>query len=455
MAAPITVREIRGWEILDSRGNPTVEAQVWLSDGVTGRAAVPSGASTGSYEAVELRDKDPQRYQGKGVLKAVANINNVLGPALIGLSPHDQVAIDDKLIALDGRPDKGNLGANALLAVSLAVAKAAAVWVDKVAPSPSGERDGGRPSAAGDVALWRYLAGGGPVSLPVPMFNILNGGKHASNSADIQEFMVVPVRLPTFSDALRAGVEIYHGLKGLLQASKHSLNVGDEGGFAPSLPSNRAAIEVVVKAIEAAGYKPGRDVYVALDVAASEFFHEAAGTYALESEGKTVTAAELVSLYSQWAGEYPIISIEDGLHEDDWKGWSELDRCLGGSVQLVGDDLYVTDVKRIQKGIDGKASNAVLLKPNQIGTLTETNKAMILARKAGWGTIMSHRSGETEDTTIADLAVGWDVGQIKTGAPARSERVAKYNRLLRIESQLGPQARYAGPVAFKHLKAIQ
>ena len=428
------ITSVRGQEILDSRGNPTVEAEVWLSNGVRRRAAVPSGASTGTYEAVELRDKDPRRFGGAGVLQAVANVDRTIGPALVGHSPFDQAAIDRTLIDLDGTPDKSNLGANAILAVSMATARAAAASLLEV---------GGE--------LWRYLAHGGPVSLPVPMFNILNGGRHASNSTDIQEFMVAPVGVSTFSDALRAGAEIYQALKSLLRQGGHNLNVGDEGGFAPSLPSNRDAIEVVIKAIESAGYTPGGDVFVMLDVAASELYDRQQAKYALEREGRSLTAGEMVELYASWTRDYPIISIEDGLDEDDWAGWAELRRRVGDRVQLVGDDLFVTNITRIQRGIDRGASNAVLLKPNQIGTLNETHQALELTRQAGWGAVMSHRSGETEDTTIADLAVAWNVGQIKTGAPARSERVAKYNRLLRIEAELGVGAKYAGKQAYDYL----
>ncbi len=429
----VTISSVRGRETLDSRGNPTVEAEIVLSTGSVALAIVPSGASTGSHEALELRDGDPARYGGKGVLKAVANVNDIIGPWLAGRSPMDQAAIDAGLNELDGTGDKRNLGANAILAVSLAVARAAA----------------GVDSQNG--SLWRYLAGEGEVSLPVPMFNILNGGKHASDSADIQEFMVMPVGVKTFSDALRAGSEIYQSLKTLLADGGHNTNVGDEGGFAPSLPSNRDALEMVLKAVEKAGYTPGKEVYIALDVAASELFDEDQGMYVLEREGTSLTSAELVKLYEEWAGQYPIISIEDGLFEDDWRGWSGLHESLGGSIQILGDDLLVTNVTRIKKSIDVKASNAILLKPNQIGTLSETHAALKMARDAGWGAVMSHRSGETEDTTIADLAVGWDVRQIKTGAPARSERVAKYNRLLRIESELGGKARYAGESAFEYL----
>ena len=430
-ASSISITSVEGREVLDSRGNPTVEAEVRLSDGVSSHALVPSGASTGSHEAVELRDGDPASFGGRGVRQAVANVNDVINPWIAGRSPLGQQAIDEGMCALDGTANKGRLGANAILAVSLAVAHAAA--------------------ASEGVSLWRHLAGGGPVSLPVPMFNILNGGRHASNSADIQEFMVLPVGVSTFSDALRAGAEIYQSLRSLLRADGHNLNVGDEGGFAPSLPSNRDALEMVLKAVETAGYTPGRDVYLGLDVAATEFFDAASGRYVLEREGVTLNAGELIDLYEDWAGQYPIISIEDGLSEDDWSGWSALRERLGRTVQLVGDDLLVTNISRINRGITERASNAVLLKPNQIGTLTETRAALDTARDADWGAVMSHRSGETEDTTIADLAVGWDVRQIKTGAPARSERVAKYNRLLRIEAELGDAAVYAGKSAFEYL----
>ncbi len=427
----VTITAVRGRETLDSRGNPTVEAEVVLSTGLAIHAAVPSGASTGSHEAVELRDRDTSRFNGNGVLKAVANVNDIIGPWLVGRSPMDQAAIDAGLNELDGTDNKGNLGANAVLAVSLAVAKAAAG-----VSSPNG-------------SLWHYLAAGNPVTLPVPMFNILNGGKHASNSADIQEFMVMPVGVNSFSDALRAGAEIYQSLKSLLGADGHNTNVGDEGGFAPSLPSNRDALEMVLKAVEKAGYTPGKDIHIALDVAASELFSD--GLYVLEREGVSLTPVEMVKLYQEWAAEYPIVSIEDGLSEDDWAGWTSLHGVLGDSTQILGDDLLVTNITRIKRSIDEKSSNAVLLKPNQIGSLSETLAALQMARGAGWGAVMSHRSGETEDTTIADLAVGWDVRQIKTGAPARSERVAKYNRLLRIESELGDQARYAGESAFDYL----
>ena len=438
--AHVTIAGVRGREVLDSRGNPTVEAEVGLSNGISALATVPSGASTGAYEAVELRDGDRRRYLGRGVSRAVDNVNAIIGPSLQGKSPLDQASVDRILIDLDGSPDKGRLGANAVLAVSLAVARAgAALGAGNSTPN------GGKNS------LWSYLSQGGEVTLPVPMFNILNGGRHASDSTDVQEFMVAPVGLPTFREALRAGVEIYHALRELLREQGHNLNVGDEGGFAPTLPSNSAAIDVILRAVESAGYAPGKDVFLTLDVAASEFYDAGRDRYVLEREGVTLRSDQLVELYSSWRRQYPIISIEDGLNEDDWEGWQELVRQLGGSVQLVGDDLFVTNLERIRKGVDSQAGNAVLLKPNQIGTVTETYLAFKLARDTGWGTVMSHRSGETEDTTIADLAVGWNVGQIKTGAPARSERVAKYNRLLRIEEELGDAARYAGLEAFSHL----
>ena len=430
--ADVTIASIIAREALDSRGNPTVEAEVTLTDGSVGLALVPSGASTGSYEALELRDGDPARFGGNGTLSAVANVNNRIAPALAGISPFDQADVDRRLNELDGTDDKSGLGANAVLAVSMATARAAAV------------------SATGG-SLWRHLATGGDASLPVPLLNILNGGRHASNSADVQEFMVAPAGFDRFADALRAGVEIYQSLKSILRQGGHNLNVGDEGGFAPSLPSNRDAIEVVLQAIETAGYAPGQQVHIALDVAASELWNADAARYDLEREGVSLTASELVDLYAGWCREYPIISIEDGLDEDDWDGWAALTQRLGGSVQLVGDDLLVTNLNRLQRGIAASAGNAILLKPNQIGTLSETRAALDTARNAGWTTVMSHRSGETEDTTIADLAVAWNAGQIKTGAPARSERVAKYNRLLRIEAELGAAARYAGVESYRKL----
>ena len=427
-----TIASITAREALDSRGNPTVEAEVALTDGSVGLALVPSGASTGSYEALELRDGDPARFGGSGTLTAVANVNDRIAPALAGVAPFDQTNVDRLLNELDGAEDKSGLGANAILAVSMASARAAAV------------------SATGG-SLWRQLSDGGDVSLPVPLLNILNGGRHASNSADVQEFMVVPAGFDRFSDALRAGVEIYQALKAILRAGGHNLNVGDEGGFAPTLPSNRDAIEVVLQAIETAGYRPGEQVYIALDVAASELWNAETGQYDLQREGVSLTAAELVDLYAQWCQQYPIISIEDGLFEDDWEGWTAMTQRLGNTVQLVGDDLLVTNISRLQRGITEAAGNAILLKPNQIGTLSETHAALQMARNAGWTAVMSHRSGETEDTTIADLAVAWNAGQIKTGAPARSERVAKYNRLLRIEAELGAAAQYAGMEVYRGL----
>ncbi|MXZ90868.1 MAG: phosphopyruvate hydratase [Chloroflexi bacterium] len=431
--ADATIASIVGREALDSRGNPTVEAEVTLSDGSVGLALVPSGASTGSYEALELRDSDKTRFGGSGTLTAVSNVNHRIAPALAGVSPFDQTDVDRRLNELDGTADKSALGANAVLAVSMAVARVASV-------------------SAADGALWRHLSrDASEVSLPVPLLNILNGGRHASNSADVQEFMVAPAGFDRFSDALRAGVEIYQALKSILRSAGHNLNVGDEGGFAPSLPSNRDAIQVVLQAIETAGYRPGQQVYIALDVAASELWNADASRYDLEREGVSLTASELVDLYAEWCREYPIISIEDGLDEDDWDGWTALTQRLGDTVQLVGDDLLVTNLGRLQRGIAESAGNAILLKPNQIGTLSETRAALQMARNAGWTAVMSHRSGETEDTTIADLAVAWNVGQIKTGAPARSERVAKYNRLLRIEAELGPTARYAGMETYRAL----
>ncbi len=432
------IQDIHAREVLDSRGNPTVEAEVYLSDGVSGMAMVPSGASTGSREAVELRDGDSSRFRGRGVLTAVNSIHREIAPALKGSSPFDQPKVDRLLIDLDGTPNKSNLGANAILAVSLAVARAAA--------------------ASKGVSFYRYLSASlrqalaqkEGYTLPVPMFNILNGGRHARNSTDFQEFMVVPVAMDSFAEALRAGAEIYHALGGLLRERSLNTNVGDEGGFAPPLSSNLDALEVVLAAIEKAGYRPGEECLIALDVAASEFFQD--GVYRLAREGVTLTSRELVDFYADWVGGYPILSIEDGLSEDDWEGWQELRERLGSKVQLVGDDLYTTNTQRISRGVQLGASNAVLIKPNQIGTLTETLEAVSMTKEAGWGTVMSHRSGETEDSTIADLAVAWDTGQIKSGAPCRSERLAKYNRLLRIEEELGKAARYAGWRAYGHIR---
>ena len=424
-----TIKSIHGREVLDSRGNPTVEAEVYLSNGAFGRAMVPSGASTGSHEASELRDGDQSRFGGKGVLRAVANIESVIAPALEGTSPFDQEHLDCRLIDLDGTGDKSNLGANALLAVSIAVANAAA--------------------RSRHLPLYRYLAPDIARTLPVPMFNILNGGRHAMNSTDFQEFMVVPVGSASFSEALRTGAEIYQALARLLRDMDLTTTVGDEGGFAPPLPSNRDAIELVVRAIERAGYRPGHDCFVALDVAASELYQD--GLYRLAREGDDLTSDELIGFYADWVAQYPIVSIEDGLAEDDWDGWKAMTRRLGTSVQLVGDDLYTTNTQRISRGVDLEAGNAVLIKPNQIGTLTETFRAVDMAREAGWGAVMSHRSGETEDTTIADLSVAWETGQIKAGAPCRSERLAKYNRLLWIENALGDEATYAGPGPYRNI----
>ena len=426
------IEAITGREVLDSRGNPTVEVTVTLLGGASGAAIVPSGASTGAHEAVELRDGDKGRYGGKGVLKAVANVNETLQDALTGLDAFDQVALDERMIELDGSDNKGNLGANAILGVSLALAHAAA--------------------AAGGVPLYRYIGGSAARTLPVPMMNILNGGKHAENSTDLQEFMILPVGAETFTEAVRWCSEVYHALKQVLHDRKLNTNVGDEGGFAPSLSSNRDALEVIVAAIEAAGYEPGSDICLGLDPAASEFYSN--GKYELAREGRSLTASEMVGLYEQWIGEYPIITIEDGLAEDDWAGWAELTQRLGKRVQLVGDDLFVTNTQRLARGFQENVANSILIKLNQIGTLTETLAAIEMAAHAGYTSVISHRSGETEDTTIADLAVATNAGQIKTGAPARSERVAKYNRLMAIEEALGPAARYAGFSAFFNVPAL-
>jgi enolase len=425
-----TINNIKAREILDSRGNPTVAVEVELKDGTRGIAAVPSGASTGKHEAVELRDGDKSRYNGKGVLRAVANVNGAIARAIKGMSVLDQEKIDRALINLDGTPDKSKLGANAILGASLAVAHAASIYKG--------------------VPLYRYLNNAKAYTLPVPMMNILNGGKHAENSTDLQEFMVMPAGVKSLSRAIQAGSEVYHALKKVLEGRGLNTNVGDEGGFAPSLPSNKEAVEAILAAMESAGYKPGRDCYIALDAAASEFYQD--GKYVLAREGRTLSRDEMVDFYVKWVNDYPIISIEDGLAEDDWEGWQLLHKKLGDRIQLVGDDLYVTNVRRIKKGIELKASNSVLIKLNQIGTLTETIEAIDMARKAGWTAIVSHRSGETEDTTIADLAAGLGTGQIKAGAPCRSERTAKYNRLLKIEEELGDKAEYAGMGAFYNLK---
>ena len=414
------ITQVTGREILDSRGNPTVEVDVVLSSGARGSAAVPSGASTGAHEAIELRDGDKKRYAGKGVLHAVRNVNEVLAGVARGRDPRDQKGLDEALIAADGTPNKGKLGANAILGVSLAAARAAAA-------------DANQP-------LWRHL-GPQAKTLPVPMMNILNGGAHADNNVDFQEFMIMPTGAPSFSEGLRAGAETFHALKALLKQKGLSTSVGDEGGFAPSLRSNEEAVELLLEAVTRAGYKPGQDISLALDVAASEFFDN--GRYVFKKGDKSVhSPAEMVAFYQRWIEKYPIISIEDGLAEDDWDGWRELTRALGSRVQLVGDDLFVTNTQRIERGIDQKIGNAILIKLNQIGTVTETLAAIDLGRKAGYKSVISHRSGETEDAFIADLAVATEVGQIKTGSLCRSERVAKYNRLLRIESELGSAAKY-------------
>jgi enolase len=424
------IKAIRAREILDSRGNPTVEADVILDNGVMGRAAVPSGASTGTREAVELRDGDKARYLGKGVRKAVENVNTVLKDALVGMDANEQRAIDEKMIALDGSDNKGRLGANALLAVSLATARAAA-------------------NAKG-MALFRHLNPSGPYELPVPMMNILNGGAHADNNVDIQEFMVLPVGFERFSEALRCGTEIFHALKKVLAGRGLSTSVGDEGGFAPNLPSNEAALEAIREAVEQAGYTLGQQVYLGLDVASSEFFKD--GVYDMAGEGKQFSPAEYADYLAALVDKYPIISIEDGMAENDWEGWKLLTEKLGERVQLVGDDLFVTNTKILQEGIDKGIANSILIKVNQIGTLTETLDAIAMAAKAGYSSVASHRSGETEDTTIADLAVGSSATQIKTGSLCRSDRVAKYNQLLRIEEELGQNAVYSGRRAFPNLK---
>ena len=424
------IANIRAREILDSRGNPTLEVEVQLSDGTIGRAAVPSGASTGKYEAVELRDRDDSRFNGMGVLRAITNVNEHIAAAIIGMLATEQAAIDHKLIELDGTDNKSRLGANAIVGTSLAVAHAAASHLN--------------------MPLYRYLGRATAYNLPVPMMNILNGGKHAANSTDFQEFMVVPVGASSFSHALQMGTQVYHCLKRVLKDKGLNTNVGDEGGFAPSLSSNKQAVEAVLSAIDGAGYKPGKDCFIALDPAASEFYKD--GQYILAREGASLNTSQMVDYYVKWASSYPIISIEDGMAEDDWDGWQLLTQKLGGRVQLVGDDLYVTNVNRLSQGISLKASNSILIKPNQIGTLTETIAAIKMAQQAGWTAIVSHRSGETEDTTIADLSVGLNTGLIKAGAPCRSERTAKYNRLLRIEDELGQGARFAGIGAFYNLK---
>jgi enolase len=429
---------IEARQIIDSRGNPTIEVDVVLADGSVGRAGVPSGASTGVNEAVELRDGDKSKFGGKGVLKAVQNVREIIAPELLGMDASDQAGLDAALIALDGTPNKGKLGANAILGVSLAAAHASA--------------------ASFEMPLYRYLGGVGARIVPVPFFNILNGGKHAVNSTDFQEFMVAPVGVATFSDALRAGAEVFHALKSILSADGFSVGQGDEGGFAPSLKSNEAAVEVILRAIEKAGYKPGEEICIALDPATSSVLVEGTGVgnvtgqYLLEREGRTLDSGQMVDLWESWIKKYPIISLEDGLAEEDWAGWAELTKRLGDKVQLVGDDLFVTNPSFITRGIREDSANSVLIKLNQIGTITETVDAIAMARRAGWTAMVSHRSGETEDTTIADFVVAMGTGQIKTGAPSRSERVAKYNRLLRIEEELGSTAVYLGRKAMSGVK---
>ena len=418
------IKEIRAREILDSRGNPTVEADVILSDGSVGRSAAPSGASTGIYEAHELRDGDPARYGGKGVLSAVENINSLIFPAVEGIDASNQEELDKTIVEIDGTENKSTVGANASLAVSLATAKAAAL--------------------SRKTPLYKHINNTGKYILPVPMLNIINGGRHAENSTDIQEFMVVPAGFESFSEAMRAGCEVYYSLLDILKRNRMQTTVGDEGGFAPSLPSNQAAIDLIMDAIEVANYKPATQFFIALDTAAAELFDEKTSNYSLQRENRTVTGKELSEIYRGWVDQYPIVSIEDGLSEDEWDDWEEMTASIGSSVQLVGDDLLTTNPKRISKGVERKCGNAVLIKPNQIGTLSETLTAIEIARSAGWGMVMSHRSGETEDSVIADLSVGTGVGQIKTGAPARGERTAKYNQLIRIEEELGSEAIYAG-----------
>ena len=420
-----TIARVQARQILDSRGNPTVEVDVALETGEFGRAAVPSGASTGAHEALELRDGGSE-YGGKAVMQAVTNVNELVAPELMGMEATDQIAIDTAMIQLDGTDDKGKLGANAILGVSLAVAKAAAEYVE--------------------LPLYRYLGGPSARTLPVPMMNILNGGKHAVNSTDLQEFMVMPVGAPTFSEAVRWSAEVYQALKKVLSGKSYSVNVGDEGGFAPSLGSNAEAIELILVAIEKAGYKPGDDMMIALDPASSEIYED--GKYQLTTENRALTSEEMVDFYVDWIEKYPIISIEDGLDEDDWSGWAVLTDKAGDKVQIVGDDLFVTNTERLQRGIDEEVGNSILIKLNQIGSLTETLAAIEMAKRASYTAVVSHRSGETEDTTIADLVVATNAGQIKTGAPCRSDRVAKYNQLIRIEEELGDTAVYAGRDAF-------
>ncbi len=426
------IADIHAREILDSRGNPTVEVEVITQDGILGRAAVPSGASTGKHEAVEIRDNDKNRYGGKGVLKAVNHVNTVIAEELRGMSVLDQLALDKAMIILDGTENKSRLGANAILGVSLASAKAAA--------------------AGSGMSLFKYIGGVNAHLLPLPMMNILNGGAHADNRIDFQEFMVMPAGAKSFSESLRMGTEVFHTLKKVLKDKGLSTNVGDEGGFAPNLQSNEEAIQCVIQAIEQAGYKPGHDIWIAMDAASTEFYDEESGMYIFKkSTGDKLTSSQMVSFWKDWCSKYPIISIEDGLAEDDWKGWAELNAAIGDKVQIVGDDLFVTNVKRLSRGIEEKSANSILVKVNQIGTLSETISAVSMAQQNSFTAVMSHRSGETEDSTIADLAVALNTGQIKTGSASRSDRIAKYNQLLRIEEELGDSAGFKG-LNFKHIR---
>ena len=426
------IESVYAREVLDSRGNPTVEVEVVLESGAEGRAIVPSGASTGAFEAVELRDGDKSRYLGKGTQTAVDNVNNIIAEQLEGMESTDQPAIDALLIELDGTHNKGKLGANAILGVSMAVARASAEELG--------------------LPLFQYIGGVNAKQLPVPMMNILNGGEHADNSVDVQEFMILPVGAPTFKEGLRMGAEVFHSLKKVLSERGLACGVGDEGGFAPNLGSNREALELIVEAIEKAGYEPGKDVMLGLDVAATEMYDKETKLYDLKHEGKKLTAEEMVDLYEDWTTNFPIITIEDGLDEEDWDGWKVLTERLGKKIQLVGDDLFVTNTERLERGIEAGVANSILIKVNQIGTITETLDAIEMAKRAGYTAVISHRSGETEDTTIADLAVAVNAGQIKTGAPSRTDRVAKYNQLLRIEEMVGEQARYCGMKSFYNLK---
>ncbi len=427
------ITDIYAREVLDSRGNPTVEVEVYTESGAFGRAIVPSGASTGEHEAVELRDGDKSRYLGKGVLKAVDNVNEVIAPELIGYDVTNQVGIDQAMIELDGTPNKSKLGANAILGVSMAVARAAADFLG--------------------VELYTYLGGFNARQLPVPMMNIINGGSHADNNVDFQEFMILPVGAPSFKEAIRMGAEVFHNLKKVLQAKGYNTGVGDEGGFAPNLGSNEEALQVIMEAIEKAGYKPGADIYLGMDVASSEFYNKETKTYVLAGEGgKSFTSKELADFYAGLVKKYPIISIEDGLDENDWEGWAYLTQTLGKHVQLVGDDLFVTNTKRLSQGIESSVGNSILVKVNQIGTLTETFEAIEMAKRAGYTAVISHRSGESEDTTIADIAVATNAGQIKTGSASRTDRIAKYNQLIRIEDQLESTGTYLGLKAFYNLK---